>query len=762
MILEHALERGIMEPKQYGDKISYVLEADSTLLSCYHNIYIKEGILRSVGSKAMDDVAEVGKKQIMVDSEVIDIPEGTACVSQWLGYRVKAYYRETNGEAALCYLQPYKNHVTEIERENDCTLENGRLRYYDMSGKERYISLPDATEFLWNDMGVYSLEKEMIEMADQMILIDNNNDGAYDVIKVFSYEIAVVSGVDYAQSTVYFKYPLSDRSSSLYLESSAERTVVLQNEMAEPLEITAVQKNAIISILRDKSEKNIQVIVSGNAASGTLSSIEGWNTDMTVFLDEEPYRYSTNAVSQEYFEKLALGTQYVFYLDHLGRVAEVLPDENKTTQYGYLVDAVINGVFGDRVLLFMYLPGAGGLQEIRCAQRVEIDGVTLQESARVIDALRMNNFGADTVKIVPKPVKYTKNSDGEISALNTPCKGENEADEAVEFVCYSDFNGGSYNTETHIFGGQVRVDAKTKIFCVPLKEEDYKDRTKYILKDFNYLRGRIYPSSKEKIEFFGLSKDMTAEVIVLHQENIGGTVIDKDTPITVVSDILQTINADGEIVTRIKGWEKGTQVSVNASSSFDADLTKVYHGLNGEIVESKVRKGDIIRYSTNARGEVEDYDKIFSLRDEDNPKYVLRGNETEAVSVPETHESLLAVSTGKHSQNGYNCNRIFNHNNENNYIFGAQFVGSFGKVKERADNLLVITGVLPNGKIFQEFCDTSKMTILTLDETRNEVYVSTADEIKTLKDYDEAEASDVLFFSFSAKSSNLIIVKREA
>lgn len=760
-ILENALERGIMEPEQYGDKISYILDTDITLLSRYHSIYIKEGILRSIGSKVMDDVAEVRANQIMIDSEVIDMPEGTACVAQWLGYRVKAYYRETNGDTELCYLQPYKNRVAEIKHENYSSLESGRLRYYDKSGKERYISIPDSAEILWNDMGIYSLEKEMIEKADQIVLIDNNNNGSYDVIKIFSYEIAVVSGVDYAQNTVYFKYPLSDGSTSLYLESDTGRKVILQDDMAEPIEITAVQKNAIISILRDKSEKNIQVIVSNDAVSGTLRRIDSRNKDVTVFVDEESYRYSTNAASQEYFEKLSPGSQYVFYLDHLGRIAEVLPGESKSTQYGYLVDAAIDGVFGDRVLLFMYLPGAGGLQEIRCAQRVEIDGVTLRESEKVIDALRINNYGADTVKVVPKPVKYAKNSDGEISALNTPRKGEAEADEAVEFVCYSGFNGGSYNTETHVFGGQVRVDAKTKIFCVPLKEEDYKDRTKYILKDFNYLRGRIYPSSKEKIEFFGMSKDMTAEVIVLHQENIGGTEIDQNTPITVVSDILQSVNADGEMVSRIEGWEKGAQVSVNASSDFDADLTKVYNGANGVVVKSKVRKGDIIRYRTNARGELEDYDKIFSLRDEDDPKYVLRGNEIGKIGVPDTHESLLAVSTGKYSQNGYNCNRIFSHNNENNYIFGAQLVGSFGKVKERVDNLLIITGVLPNGKVFQEFCDTAKMTILTLDEAKDEVYVSTVDEIKTLEDYDEAEASDVLFFSFSAKSSNLIIVKRE-
>lgn len=761
ILLENALECGIMEAERFGERISYTVDSDQTLLSRYHDIYIMEGVLRSVGSKSVDETVKVRENQIMIDRKVLDVNNKVIHTAQWLGYRVKAYYRETNGDTELCYLHPYKNRVTEILGENYANWKDGRLKYYDKSEKERYINIPDSAEILWNDMGVYSLEKEMADKADRIVLIDNDSSGGYDIVKIFSYEIAVVSGADYAKNTVYFKYPLSDGSTSLFLESDTDRKVILQDTESKSLEITAVQKNAVLSVLRDRHEKNIQVIVSDNAVSGTLNRIEERNEDTLLCLGETTYRYSSNAKQQEYYQKLNLGAQYTCYLDHMGRIAEIVPEGSQATQYGYLVDAVVSGVFDDRVSLFMYMPGAGGLQEISCAKRVEIDGVILREGEKIVQALQTNIYGADAVKVIPKPVKYLKNSDGEISALNTPRKGENEMSEAVDFVYYSGFNSGIYNTETHVFGGQVRVGPKTKIFCVPLKEEDDKDHTKYVLKDFNYLRGRIYPSAKERIEFYGMEKDMTAEVIVLAQENTGGTEIDQNTPVTVVSDVLQAVNADGETVCCIEGWEKGTQVRVNASSDFDADLTKLYHGANGEAVASKVRKGDIIRYRTNARGEIEDYDKIFSLRDEDNPKYVLRGNEYGKIGVPETHESLLAVSTGKHNENGYSCNRIFSHNNENNYIFGAQLVGSFGKVRERADNLLIITGTLPNGKIFQEFCDTAKMTVLTLDEERDEVYVSTADEIKTVKDYGETEASDVLFFSFSAKSSNLMIVKRE-
>lgn len=44
---------------------------------------------------------------------------------------------------------------------------------------------------------------------------------------------------------------------------------------------------------------------------------------------------------------------------------------------------------------------------------------------------------------------------------------------------------------------------------------------------------------------------------------------------------------------------------------------------------SEVKHGDIIRYVTNSKGELVDYVKVFSLKDEDNPDYVKQGMKKE-------------------------------------------------------------------------------------------------------------------------------------
>ena len=761
VILGNAVECKLMEPLQFGDKVSYVFDDNITLLTQYHGIYTVEGILRNAGLKAIDSSSEVRRGRIKVDDKIMDAPNGTDTASEYLGCRVKAYYKETDASAELCYIRGYNNRILRLTDADSPKYNGGSITYYDKSGKARIVNLSDTIDIIYNGRGVYEAEESMIEDADIIELIDNSGDSGYDVIRILNCEPAVISGVDYSQSKIYFKYLLTDGSSFIYLGDAEERDISLKDIDGNSIDITSVSKDDVISLIRDTENKNISAEVSSAVEEGVLERFEERTDDTYITVNGSEYRYSKNAESQEYYGKLRPGERYIFRLDRFGRIADVSPSDGSVVKYGFLADAAVQGAFGDEVVLLMFLPGEGGLQTIKCADRVKIDGTVFLNGKEAVEALKTNSLGASAVKVMPKPVKYLKNSDGEISMLNTPRMGADEAKEPIDFVRYTGFAGGSYNTETHVFAGQVRVGANTKIFCVPLNEEDCNDRTKYVLKDYNYLRGRVYPSATENMEVFGVSKDMTAEVIVLYQENIGGTEIDQNTPITVVSNIIQAVNKAGEVVSCIEGWEKGVKVTVNASSEFDADLTKYYNGLNGEIIASKVRKGDIIRYRTNAQGEIEDYDKLFSLRDEDNPKYVLKGNEADKVGMPDSHESLLAVSTGKYSANGYNCNRIFSHNNENNYIFGAQLVGSFGKVKERVDNNLIVTGTLNNGKVFQEFCDTSKMKILTIDEGKNDVYVSTVDEIKTVEDYGEDEASDVLFFSFSAKSSNLIIVRRQ-
>ena len=87
----------------------------------------------------------------------------------------------------------------------------------------------------------------------------------------------------------------------------------------------------------------------------------------------------------------------------------------------------------------------------------------------------------------------------------------------------------------------------------------------------------------------------------------------------------------------------------------DVYLKRYYNGPNGSKIMSEVKHGDIIRYVTNSKGELVDYVKVFSLKDEDNPDYVKTGNEEGKTVEPSTlNKTMIAVSDGKYAENGHN------------------------------------------------------------------------------------------------------------
>ena len=69
----------------------------------------------------------------------------------------------------------------------------------------------------------------------------------------------------------------------------------------------------------------------------------------------------------------------------------------------------------------------------------------------------------------------------------------------------------------------------------------------------------------------------------------------------------------------------------------------------------------IRRLGQYSKGELVDYVKVFSLKDEDNPDYVKTGNEEGKTVEPSTlNKTMIAVSDGKYAEK--DKHKIFEHN----------------------------------------------------------------------------------------------------
>ena len=225
-----------------------------------------------------------------------------------------------------------------------------------------------------------------------------------------------------------------------------------------------------------------------------------------------------------------------------------------------------------------------------------------------------------------------------------------------------------------------------------------------------------------------MDESRTAGVIVYYTSDVIPE-IDKKVPLTVVDEVVKAVNDNDESVTRIIGWQGNAQMQVDLAE--DVYLKRYYNGPNGSKIMSEVKHGDIIRYVTNSKGELVDYVKVFSLKDEDNPDYVKTGNEEGKTVEPSTlNKTMIAVSDGKYAENGHNTSHIYNAIGSYNY--GAMYRLVYGTLLYRNGTNLVLktkvdTALGQTDKI--EIADFSGYNVLFIDETTNRIYVPTEDDL---------------------------------
>lgn len=755
-IVSKAADASVFEVSEIGNGVTYTTENKTTLLSLYHNIYYDKGTLTAVGGASPD-----GEKYA-ADTVVIG-GESYKCRGKidesLLGLKVKFYYESEDGENTVLYAAPYSNEtltITDIDK-----FENGRV-YYTVGDKQKNEKIPAEADVIINGGYAHGFTAEDIETADKICLTDTDSDGIYDLVKIYFGETAVVSGNDINKRIIYFKYPLKNGEASIDISEFSDNEVNIKDINGAEFNPSRISAGNILSIIKSRDNNKIDITVSEKQVTGVVNAVYEDGDDTEILIGNETCGFCKNRTQLEKYGQMKLGEAYTFCLDAEGKIAEILEADTKTSNLGFIVKAAESGSITEKAECLMY-SRKFGLKKIYFADKVNIDGESVSSAAKIIGALKYDNLGNGTNKVVPKPVKYKLNEKGEIKTLDTPKIGSGEYDSyentvnTSSFVQYRDFKSGVYNAETHIFGGALRVSEDTKILCVPVNEKDYEEEKNYTLRDYSYLEKRNYPSSGEKIEAYDVNTERTAGIVVLYQSGLGIEKIGRNTPITVVTGFRYTVDEDGTEHTVLEGLQKGENIEVTADEKFDKSLTKYYKN-GGEKVASSLKRGDIIRYEYDEKGYLTDYDKIFSLRDEDDPNIVIRGNEVGKVAAKETHPSLIAVSTKKYAENGRNTPRIFEHNGEANYFFGVNFFGLYGYAHERSGSTIVVRSRLKDTQIAEELCDTAVGKTLLIDEINDVIKVIGADEIKTEKD--GGTADEVIFFSVSGKSSVLVAVRR--
>ncbi len=589
----NSLTVNLMEQTGFGTNSSFEV-VDKTLLYDRLNVEKAYGQITGTSETTLTGGSTTAEDKIIINDKIFG--EGDTLASQLLGYNVVYYARidKTTDEKTLIAVIPQdsKNNVLEIAAKNiqsvtGDTDENKTVSYWregenDNTAKTATIVANPA--YIYNGKYAATLTNEqLMPTTGNLILLDTDGNNVYDIVFANHFTNLVVESVSSATGRVTDKY---NNGSLLLDENSTTVDFIL---IRDDVEITPadLEEWNVISYTISQDKQLIKGYVSTESVLGTVTQTtkDGFKIDNsdTVYKKAASYPNDIN-----------LRDKGRFYLDMEGNVAAV--DTTAITTgaairgtYGYLVGAVKEGTFED-TLKFKIFTANGDTEVISGSSKIRLNdkyGLTPDE---VLTAM-----GKDGT-ITPQLITYETNSEGLLTGFDTAV--DNTATGEINKSAFTKNISAAeqiYKKESASLG-KVKVTEQTIIFDIPT--DAGTDTTKYEVRDMTMFKN----NTPYDIIVYDLQEDFSARAIVVTSTT---GITEAESPIVLVDEIAEGQNEDFDAVDIVYGLEDERRVELMSSD-------KTVFTKSGD---TKLDRGDIFQYSTNAKGEVDKITLLFDSAD---------------------------------------------------------------------------------------------------------------------------------------------------
>ncbi len=585
---ENALEIKMMEQTGYGSVPTFEV-GEKTILKDTLNVTKEYGqITANMFTRLNGANSSLKDNQVEINDSIYNDLTGTA--TSLLGYQVMYLYKEnkSSGENEILLALPDQKAMSEITVDGEnivaITGEGARKVEYwenkDTDKKTQIANISENAVMIYNGV-VTAFDATLAKPVDGSVngmvqLIDSNRDDIYEIVNVTNYENMVVDEISTVSYKVFDKYD----QDPIALDPNDKTVKFTLTKSGANFNFADLKEWDVLSVAKSLDGKALHVMVSSESVEGKVTEL----SKNYVYVDGKKYKVASN-----YTKNIALDDEGVFYLDHFGKIAAV---DNKTRyadQYAYLYDAY--STTSGRNAKFSLLTAKGERIELDGAEKMTLNSKSgLKPSevlAKVVDAQ------GDALQQV---VTYETNEKGELKVLSL---AEDLTDGTINdkvFGKNAELNDAEYRANVNKLG-KYNVAESTVIFDIPASA---KDDTSYAVRD----RSMLVDKNQYDAVLYDVEDDLTAKVIVI--TNSDG-VISGETSLAVVDSIAQTQNADKVTVEKLYAYQDGKLIEKNATDdSFFVDN------------EGKaLRQGDIIRFTTNAKDEIDEFEILFRAEEKE-------------------------------------------------------------------------------------------------------------------------------------------------
>lgn len=630
-------------------------EENENLLKSRFDVDLVRGVVSRVKESSIYETGFFVDDAIEIDNVKYAVV-GNESLDGLLGRYVDAFVKDNNGDLEfLCAgVRENKNRIEEFYGRNLLQLSENYLEVEEEKNKRYKIS--DETRVVYNGIYAGNILSNVIENNvkndTQITVIDNSNDGTYDVIIMKDYEHLIAMYDVGSSARLRFDNETEFRGKNYITAKTEDDNKVRVIKDGAEISYTDIKKGNIVSISKSLNTYGTtltEIVVCDKAVSGKITEIKTDEYGNYVFvINDAEYIFAENYLDKcGYPNKIPLkeeiiapkmGLSATFALSFDGRIANILLSSG--INYGYVITSYVynDDEPDDSEVDLKMLTETGEITKMPLDEYVylysaqSMSGTKLRRE-RIPDEIKSVSATEDKRTIIA----YTVNGKGNIKNIYLPYDNINKAPGSVDYPLTHDyFSSTSYSNSRYYHGMlamKYRMGSNVKLFMVPsFENKDKESQYKVVSADYYGIDHTYYG-----INLYGVNEYFMPSAAVVLDD---GVTFQNSAP-ALIDKVITAINDDDEEVYRIYYWSEGKYSYIDTQSN---DLISTEQsGWAAGITCDKLKFGDIIHFRTSD-SKIDNFRVL--LHDYNNAPYEIKNQNGQTLSA-ETEPTAFIYMYGE-------------------------------------------------------------------------------------------------------------------
>lgn len=584
----------------YGDLTK---DKDTTVLSYFMNMRKVKGIV--TGNEYTSIYNNLGapcaEDQLQIEGEIYEYADG----EDLIGMYVTAYVsNDEDSENEIRYITTYGKNNTLTLKHGDFSYTNGTL-YNDEGSRSKRIRLSDSVCVIYNEnyagrIGAGNIMDDIFDISSgNILLIDNNDDNAYEICRITEYDIAYIKEADVEQGVFVDVYT----QEKIQLDESQCKIEYYYNDKLAT--INKITDNSVLSIVKSPDGKLCRVYITDSGVNGSISKINSSDGVDYVTINGKEYtvsRYYSDLQNSEnrIIVPLNINLSGKFIFSYDGEIVAYI--NTSETNYAYVISTWCDEN-EEKAGIKMYTEN-GKIERLELAKKTNVTENGQKKNYTAVQAVSL--ISSDSV------IRYKLDDNKAISDIDVAVfdeKGNNT-------IFTKNTDKVSLTCSANVLGAQYSVLSTTVVFNVP---DPAKCSQNTIDDELNYSMGGSFSSGTSyNVSIYDTDEYQTAGIIIRYLDENGKSPGGGYTPVFVVTDVFTSLFND-DVCTELNGFQSGAKTKIYANNPQQeaystSDRWKVWNTPGFKI--SDVKFGDVIQYSTKPGGYLGQYRVLFRPREQ--------------------------------------------------------------------------------------------------------------------------------------------------